>query len=305
MKNSGASKAVKGFFSGGTKKVILKSILALVAVGAVYLVIMTGVLAVRLGHISMDSLYQNIERSSTLYDIKGEQIDTLHYTQDRMIVSIDEMPEDLKNSFIAIEDKTFYKHHGFNFRRMFGAVLSKLLGRSDAISGTSTITQQLARNVYLSEIKSQRSIHRKLSEMFIAWRLEHSLTKDQILEAYLNTIYLGYGNYGVGAASRTYFSKDVGDLDLAECAALAALPQAPDAYALITTEPGEDSEPIEKINYYTLDQISGDAKATEADTADEDDDDEDGEDKDDGTGYYANDVSKDRRDLVLSLMADQ
>ena len=158
MKNSGASKAVKGFFSGGTKKVILKSILALVAVGAVYLVIMTGVLAVRLGHISMDSLYQNIERSSTLYDIKGEQIDTLHYTQDRMIVSIDEMPEDLKNSFIAIEDKTFYKHHGFNFRRMFGAVLSKLLGRSDAISGTSTITQQLARNVYLSEIKSQRSI---------------------------------------------------------------------------------------------------------------------------------------------------
>ena len=305
MKKSSASTAVKEFFSGGPKKVILKSILALVAVGVVYLVIMTGVLAVRLGHISMDSLYQNIERSSTLYDIKGEQIDTLHYTQDRMIVSIDEMPEELKNSFIAIEDKTFYKHHGFNFRRMFGAVLSKLIGRSDAISGTSTITQQLARNVYLSEIKSQRSIHRKLSEMFIAWRLEHSLTKDQILEAYLNTIYLGYGNYGVGAASRTYFSKDVGDLDLAECAALAALPQAPDAYALITTEPGEDSEPIDKINYYTLDQIGDEAKIETADSDKAAKDNDDEEDKDDGTGYYANDVSKDRRDLVLSLMADQ
>ena len=75
MKKSGASTAVKEFFSGGPKKVILKSILALVAVGLVYLVIMTGVLAVRLGHISMDSLYQNIERSSTLYDIKGEQIE--------------------------------------------------------------------------------------------------------------------------------------------------------------------------------------------------------------------------------------
>ena len=306
-KAAGAGKAgfLKNYFSGTKKQVILKSLLAVVVVGVVSLTIMTAVLAVRIGHITKESLYQNIERSSTLYDINGEQIDTLHYTQDRVVVPIEEMPEELKNSFIAIEDKTFYKHHGFNFRRMFGAVLSKLIGRSDAISGTSTITQQLARNVYLSEIKSQRSIHRKLSEMFIAWRLEHSLTKDQILEAYLNTIYLGYGNYGVGAASRTYFSKDVGDLDLAECAALAALPQAPDAYALITTEPDEYSEPIEKINYYTLDQISGDAKAAETDAADTDDEDEDDEDKDDGTGYYANDVSKDRRDLVLSLMADQ
>ena len=304
-KAAGAGKAgfLKNYFSGTKKQVILKSLLAVVVVGVVSLTIMTAVLAVRIGHITTDSLYQNIERSSTLYDINGEQIDTLHYTQDRVVVPIEEMPEELKNSFIAIEDKTFYKHHGFNFRRMAGAVLSKLLGRSDAISGTSTITQQLARNVYLSEIKSQRSIHRKLSEMFIAWRLEQSLTKDQILEAYLNTIYLGYGNYGVGAASRTYFSKDVKDLDLAECAALAALPQAPDAYALITTEPGEDSKPIEKINYYTLDQIAEDEEADDTDetAADTDDQDEDEE----GTGYYANDVSKDRRDLVLSLMADQ
>lgn len=303
-KKSGAHSSRKGFLSGSKKKIILKGIIALIMAGALYLVVMTGILAVRLGHISMDSLYQNIERSSTLYDISGEQIDTLHYTQDRMIVPIDEMPDELKNSFIAIEDKTFYKHHGFNFRRMFGAVLSKLIGRSDAISGTSTITQQLARNVYLSEIKSQRSIRRKLSEMFIAWRLEHNLTKDEILEAYLNTIYLGYGNYGVGAAARTYFSKDVADLDLAECAALAALPQAPDAYALITTEPGEDSEPIEKINYYTLDQISGEETeiSEEEAVADVSGDSEESEEE---TGYYANDVSKERRDLVLSLMADQ
>ena len=299
---------LKDFFSGTKKQVVLRSILALIAIGALSVLIMIGVVAVRIGTINMESLYQNIERSSNLYDISGEQIDTLHYTQDRTIVSIDEMPEDLRNSFIAIEDKTFYKHHGFNFRRMFGAVLSKLLGRSEAISGTSTITQQLARNVYLSEIKSQRSIHRKLSEMFIAWRLEQSLTKDEILEAYLNTIYLGYGNYGVGAASRTYFSKDVKDLDLAECAALAALPQAPDAYALITTEPGEDSEPIEKINYYTLDSIDDSEEGstvtyTPEDDEDEDEDAEDGEDE--GTGYYSNDVSKDRRDLVLSLMEDQ
>ena len=211
------------------------------------------------------------------------------------------MPDDLKNAFIAIEDKTFYSHHGFNWRRMFGAVLSKLTGRSSAISGTSTITQQLARNAYLAEIKSQRSISRKLSEMFIAWRLENTLTKDEILEAYLNTIYLGYGNYGVSAAARTYFSKEADELTLAECAALAALPQAPDSYALITEDP-EGNEEIKNISYYSLDSVGGtrtEAEDWEADDAET----EDGENA--GTGYYANDISKERRDLVLDLMADQ
>ena len=225
----------------------------------------------------------------------------MHYTEDRTIVPIDEMPDELKNAFIAIEDKTFYKHHGFNWRRMFGAVLSKLTGRSASISGTSTITQQLARNAYLAEIKSQRSIHRKLSEMYIAWRLEHNMSKDEILEAYLNTIYLGYGNYGVSAAARTYFSKEVDELSLAECAALAALPQAPDSYALITEDP-EGNEEIKEINYYSLDSME------EEETEEEDyytSYTETTEEEPEGTGFYANDISKERRDLVLDLMADQ
>ena len=226
---------------------LLTVIGGLIVLGAAVVIITVILTAAKVGHIDQDSLYANIERSSILYDIDGTEIDTLHYTEDRKIVPIEDMPDDLKNAFIAIEDKTFYKHHGFNWRRMFGAVLSKLTGRSSAISGTSTITQQLARNAYLAEIKSQRSISRKLSEMFIAWRLEKTLTKDQILEAYLNTIYLGYGNYGVSAAARTYFSKEVEDLDLAECAALAALPQAPDSYALITEE-AEGNEEIKEIN---------------------------------------------------------
>ncbi len=262
--------------------------------------------AVKVGSINQDSLYANIDRSSILYDIEGTEIDTLHYTEDRTIVPVGEMPDDLKNAFIAIEDKTFYKHHGFNWRRMFGAVLSKLTGRSSAISGTSTITQQLARNAYLAEIKSQRSIRRKLSEMYIAWRLEKNLSKDQILEAYLNTIYLGYGNYGVSAAARTYFSKDIDDLTLAECAALAALPQAPDSYALITEDP-EGNQEIENVSYYTLDSVRDDEEEEAADeygwayADDEDDEDEAAE----GTRFYANDLSKERRDLVLDLMADQ
>ena len=219
--------------------------------------------------IDPENIYSQIEMTSFLYDSEGHEIDKIYYSEDRELVSIDEIPEDTKDAFIAIEDKTFYEHHGFNFRRMFGAVLNKLLGRSDEISGTSTITQQLARNVYLADIKSQRTIRRKLSEMFYAWKIERTLSKDEILEAYLNTIYLGYGNYGIEAAARSYFDKDVRDLDLAESAALAALPQAPDSYALLKDEEEEGTTYLKKYD------------------------------------IYANDSSKERRDLVLSLMKEQ
>ena len=231
-------------------------------------IVLAAMTVISVGRIDPSNIYENIEQTSYIYDINGEQIDSLHYYEDRKLVSIDQMPDNLKNAFIAIEDKTFYKHHGFNFKRMVGAVLSSLTNRTQ-ISGTSTITQQLARNAYLSDIKSQRSIRRKLSEMYIAWRIENVLTKDQILEAYLNTIYLGYGNYGVNAAAKTYFSKDVSELSLAESAALAALPQAPDTYALIANEKGDYGKKIPD------------------------------------TDVYANDISKDRRDLVLSLMEEQ
>ena len=299
-KNNSAKKGKKTANKSLGRKV-LTVFGGLVALGVLVVLITILVTAIKVGKINEESLYSNIERSSILYDINGTEIDTLHYTEDRTIVPIGEMPDDLKNAFIAIEDKTFYKHHGFNWRRMFGAVLSKLTGRSAAISGTSTITQQLARNAYLAEIKSQRSISRKLSEMFIAWRLEKNLTKDEILEGYLNTIYLGYGSYGVNAAARTYFSKDVDELTLAECAALAALPQAPDSYALITEDP-EGNEEIAHVNYYSLDSIQEEEEETEDtygyDTYAE-------EPEEEGTGFYANDISKDRRDLVLELMADQ
>ncbi len=215
------------------------------------------------------NIYANLEMSSFLYDADGHEIDKIFYSEDRELISIDEIPDDTKNAFIAIEDKTFYKHHGFNFRRMVGAVISKLLGRSAEISGTSTITQQLARNVFLSDVKSQRTIRRKVSEMLYAWEIERTLSKDEILEAYLNTIYLGYGNYGVVSAARSYFDKDVRDLTLAESAALAALPQAPDSYALIKNEKEDGLKYLKKYD------------------------------------VYANDASRERRYLVLDLMAEQ
>ena len=153
-------KAMAGFAEASTGGKILRVIGGLFVLGVAVVLLSVIITAISVGKINQDTLYANIERSSILYDVNGNEIDTLHYTEDRKIVPIEEMPEDLKNAFIAIEDKTFYKHHGFNWRRMGGAVLSKLTGRSSSISGTSTITQQLARNAYLSEIKSQRSIHK-------------------------------------------------------------------------------------------------------------------------------------------------
>ena len=215
------------------------------------------------------SIYSNIDLSSIIYDAKGEEIDKLYYTEDREIVSISDIPENTKNAFIAIEDKTFYKHHGLNYKRLFGAVLSKLTGRSSEISGTSTITQQLARNVFLADIKSERTLSRKFREMIYALKIERAYSKDEILEAYLNTIYLGYGCYGIKAAAYTYFGKEVDDLSLAESAALAALPQAPDTYALLKDNKDADTTYMKKY------------------------------------GLYANELASERRDLVLDLMAEQ
>ena len=219
-------------------------------------------------------IYSAIDTSSIVYDDQGKQIDNVFYTENRKVVKYKNMPEDLINAFVAIEDKTFWKHHGFNWTRMVGAVLSSLTG-SGRISGTSTITQQLARNVYLADTKSVRSIKRKLLEMYYASRLEHSLSKEQIIEAYLNTIYLGHGCYGVNAAARTYFSKSVKKLSLVQCAALAALPQSPDTYALL------------KLSSEAEDVVDPQVVATDPDT------------------IVTNDLSRERRQLALDLMLSQ
>jgi len=216
--------------------------------------------------INPENIYETLDLSTNIYDDEGKLYDSVYYDENRKITEYEEMPENLINAFIAIEDKTFWKHHGFNFKRMVGAVLGSF--RSGSISGTSTITQQLARNVFLADVKSQRSIKRKIIEMYYAYEIEQALDKEDIIEAYLNTIYLGYGCYGVSSASRTYFSVNVDELSLEQCAALAALPQAPDSYALLKTEEGEACTELKD-------------------------------------GYYANDISQDRRYLVLSLMANQ
>ncbi|MEA3195812.1 MAG: penicillin-binding protein [Betaproteobacteria bacterium] len=144
----------------------------------------------------------------------------------RAVVSIAEVPADLKNAIIAIEDERFYQHPGIDYVGVLRAAYTNLVsgGRRQ---GASTITMQVARNFFLS---SEKTLTRKLYEALLAFKIEHSLTKEQILELYLNQIYLGQRAYGFGAASQIYYNKAVNQLTLAESAMLAGLPKAPSLY---------------------------------------------------------------------------
>jgi penicillin-binding protein 1A len=144
----------------------------------------------------------------------------------RAVVSIAEVPADLKNAIIAIEDERFYQHPGIDYVGVMRAAYANLVagGRRQ---GASTITMQVARNFFLS---SEKTLTRKLYEALLAFKIEHSLNKEQILELYLNQIYLGQRAYGFGAASQIYYNKPVSQLTLAESAMLAGLPKAPSLY---------------------------------------------------------------------------
>ena len=202
---------------------------------AVFLILTAIVISiiVKTPPIEPNNIYSLLSENSILYDDEGTIVDSL-LTSDglRTNVSYSDLPQNLVDAFVSIEDKTFWEHNGFNFVRILGAIKEGIV-KGDNISGTSTITQQLARNLYLAETKSDYSFTRKIKEAYYTVLLERHLSKKQILEAYLNTIFLGYGTNGVEAASQAYFSKDVQDLSLAECAALASLPKAPDRYALV------------------------------------------------------------------------
>ena len=162
--------------------------------------------------------------SSQIYDCKGRLITTVHAEQNRLPVKLADTPKDLQNAFIAAEDIRFYKHHGIDPIGIARAVVSNIRHRDATGQGGSTITQQLARNFFLSP---ERTLMRKIKEVFLAIRIEQLLTKDEILELYLNKIYLGYRAYGVGAAAQVYFGKTVDQLTLNEMAVIAGLPKAP------------------------------------------------------------------------------
>ena len=150
-------------------------------------------------------------------------------TQKRMFVPVEKIPLLLKQAFIAAEDKHFYNHAGIDFMGLTRAVLTNVqnIGRNRRAVGASTITQQVAKNFFLSP---ERSFSRKIKEALLAHRMEQAFTKEHILELYLNEIYLGQGAYGVASASKAYFDKAMNELTLDEMAYLASLPKAPNNY---------------------------------------------------------------------------
>ncbi|WP_207102383.1 penicillin-binding protein 1A [Paracoccus shandongensis] len=163
---------------------------------------------------------------SRIYSGEGMLIDEFAEER-RLFVPIEEIPDLVKHAFISAEDKNFYSHPGYDVRGIVGAAWQAVVSRGSSVRGASTITQQVMKNFLLS---SDRSVERKVKELILASRLERTLSKDQILELYLNEIFLGQNSFGVAAAAQTYFNKSLAELAPHEAAMLAAMPQAPGRY---------------------------------------------------------------------------
>lgn len=162
---------------------------------------------------------------TTVYDRKGRVIDVIS-REKRETAKFREIPQNLKNAFLAIEDKQFYSHHGIHYKRLLGAVVANVKSGA-AVQGASSFTQQLARNAFLSH---EKSIARKIKEALITFEIERKYTKDEIFEKYLNEIYFGAGAYGVKTAAEQFYKKDISQINLAEAALLAGIPNRPETY---------------------------------------------------------------------------
>ena len=168
------------------------------------------------------------ELSSRLYSADGIMLKSYH-RQKRIYIPIERIPKNLINAFLSSEDKKFYSHYGIDVIAIIRAAITNILAifNNQKIIGASTITQQVVKNLLLS---NEVSFDRKIKEILLSIRIENILEKNQILELYLNDIYLGFRSYGVAAASLNYFNKSVNDLNLGEIAFLASLPKAPNNY---------------------------------------------------------------------------
>ncbi|QNH38946.1 transglycosylase domain-containing protein [Bacillus sp. PAMC26543] len=179
-----------------------------------------------LGHYVIDEKKLILHASSKIVDQNGDEVASL-YTENREPVSINEIPKGVREAFISVEDKRFYEHHGIDVKSVGRAVYRDILA-GGKVEGASTITQQLAKNIFLTHDKT---FLRKTKEVIIAINLERDYSKDKLLEMYLNQLYFGHGVYGIQAASHYYFNKEVKDLTVSEGAVLAAIPKAPSTYS--------------------------------------------------------------------------
>ncbi len=170
-----------------------------------------------------------LQQNAQILDSKGKLLEKIYYDGYRTVIGYKDISKDVLNAFVAIEDKTFWEHNGFNYVRLVGAVKDSITS-GGRVGGTSTLSQQLARNLYLTDERSKRTISRKVKEAYYAMKIEDTLNKEEIITAYLNTVYLGASANGIEAAANIYFSKSAKDLDYIEAAMLATTPAAPSYY---------------------------------------------------------------------------
>ncbi|WNQ12529.1 PBP1A family penicillin-binding protein [Paenibacillus aurantius] len=176
---------------------------------------------------SMDVTKVSIPVNTVIVDAQGHEVDQLYNQENREYAKLSEMPEYLIRGFLITEDKRFYEHAGVDPQGIFRAIYKDAASQS-LREGASTITQQVAKNAFLTQ---EKTVGRKLNEMAIAIELEKHYSKEQILEMYVNLIYFGEGAYGVKTAAKAYFGKDLQHLSISEAALLAGLPKAPSAYS--------------------------------------------------------------------------
>lgn len=205
-------------------RVVLLVGLALCIVGAgVVLGVISGIID-DTDSISLEEL-ELLPQTSFVYDMNGNEMASLYDSENRIVVSFEDIPEDTVNAIVAIEDERFFSHHGIDIKRTLGAIVTYLANGGESSYGGSTLTQQLVKNITDDD---EVAWQRKIREWYRAISLETKLDKDQIFESYVNTIYYGDGSYGIEVASNHFFGKSVGELNLAESAAIAAMIQSPE-----------------------------------------------------------------------------
>lgn len=206
-------------------------ILLLKIIGALFIVGVIAIFAIiikyRLELPNIQSMVEDYkpQMATTIYDKNNKVVDTLS-VEAREVVKLEDVSPYIKDAFLSIEDKQFYSHHGLNFKGIARAVITTFL-KGRATQGGSSITQQLAKNAFLTP---EKTFSRKVKEAILTYQIERTYTKDEILERYLNEIYYGSGSYGIKNAAEQYFKKDVKDLNIAESALLAGIPNRPTKY---------------------------------------------------------------------------
>ena len=230
------------------KKRVKKIIITVVIIVIIILAIILGISAYNWKQITTDMF---LNENSIVMDSDGNVIAELGSERKKIKVENEDMPENLKDAYVSIEDERYYKHHGVDIKRTGSAIINYVIHLGNSSFGGSTITQQLVKNLTGD---NSGSITRKVKEWWKAYLLECYFSKEEILDMYLNIIYVGPNIYGVGAGSQYYFSKDIQSLTLAECAFLAGINNSPNSYNPFDNET-DNTEKITKRTITVLDKM--------------------------------------------------